>query len=132
PDQSLRRRRLRPVGEPPDVIRPLERDGGQALGARLLDGDRDPPARHDLAEAEVAVDQSDRRRFALDGDLRARVHLARLHGPDVVRDADHAVRIVATTPPATFPPTMRPGSPPSWCAPTEDVAGQLLERGDRD
>jgi len=114
------------------VIRPLERDGGQALGARLLDGDRDPPARHDLAEAEVAVDQSDRRRFALDGDLRARVHLARLHGPDVVRDADHAVRIVATTVGAH-----QEGGDPGRIvggnvAGGEDVAGQLLERGDRD
>src|SRR5262249_49613208 len=86
----------------------------------------------DLAEAEVAVDAGDGRCLALDRDRRSRIHLARLHRPHVVRDADHAVGIVATTVRA-HQERSDPGRITSRdAAGDEDVAGQLLERRDRD
>jgi hypothetical protein len=51
--------------------------------------------RDDLAESLVAVDPRDRRGLQLRLDRRRRVDLAGLERADVVRDADHAVRVVA-------------------------------------
>src|SRR5438128_243017 len=68
-----------------------ERDGRQALRARLRDRQGDAVARHDLAESLVAVEARDRRGLQLGLDGRRRIDFSGLEGVDVVRDADHAV-----------------------------------------
>ena len=77
------------------MVRTPERDGRQALRARLRDRQGDAVARHDLAESLVAVETRDRRGLELGLDGRRRIDVPGLEGVDVVRDADHAVRVVA-------------------------------------
>src|SRR6059036_1610417 len=50
---------------PAHVVRTPERDGRQALRARLRDRQGDAVARHDLAESLVAVEARDRRGLEL-------------------------------------------------------------------
>ena len=72
-----------------------QRDGGQPLGARPLDRQRDPAPRDDLAEAAVALEHGDGRRVDDEVQLGTRVQGAALEIGDVLRDADDAVRVVA-------------------------------------
>ena len=97
-DQSLRGGHLGVVGQPPDMSRAREPDGGKSGGLGVRDGQLHSPPRDDLPEAAAAVQAG--------GHRRLRINPALLGGQGVLRDADDAVgvarRALQSNSPAAF------------------------------